>query len=133
MKRIPCVSMILRNLEGEVLLCLRDNQSSSTYPNHWTLIGGTVEDGETPEMAAHRQLEEETGLKAHLAFWKSYDRPHPLFIADQYIYIGKVATQRLLVLGKDIQFFKPSEVMHLKIGYGFKDVLNEYFLSYPAN
>ena len=66
MKRIPCASIIVENTEGEVLLLLRDNKASINDPNHWTLVGGKVEDGET---------------------------------------------------------------QHLKIGYGFKTFLNDYFLS----
>src|SRR5688500_18367392 len=132
MKRIPCVSIILENREGEVLLLLRDNKSTITYPSHWTLIGGKVENDETPEAAAHRELEEETGLKATLSFWKQYDRQHPLFIVDQYIYTGKIDTAKeLLILGEgqELQFFKPHDIEHLKIGYGFKSLLHEYFLN----
>ena len=131
MKRVPRVSIILENREGDVLLLLRDNKSTLVFPNHWTLIGGKVEEGETPEMAAHRELAEESGLKSSLSFWKRYDRQHPLFIVDQYIYIGKVdASGESLVLGEGqaLQFFKPDETRHLKIGYGFKALLDEYFL-----
>ncbi|HLO31669.1 MAG TPA: NUDIX hydrolase [Anaerolineales bacterium] len=128
MKRVPCVSIVLENMEGEVLLLLRDNKSSMTFPKHWTLVGGIVKNSETPEIAAHRELEEETGLKADLSFWKRYDRCHPLFMIDQYIYLGKVQARGLLVLGPDIQFFKPSEIKHLKIGYGFDALLTEFFL-----
>ena len=131
MKRIPYVSIILENMEGDVLLLLRDNQSTHVFPNHWTLIGGNVEDGETPEMVANRELKEETGLETKLSFWKRYDREHLLFIVDQHIFVGKVDTSGgILVLGQDTQFFKPSEIQHLKIGYGFKALLNEYFLSH---
>ena len=130
MKRIPCVAIILENREGEVLLLLRDNKSTITFPNHWTLIGGKVEDGETPEMATHRELAEETGLQASLSFWKRYDREHSLFIVDQYIYLAKVDTSpEHLVLGEGqaLQVFKPGEIGRLKIGYGFKALLHEYF------
>ncbi len=133
MKRVPCVAIILENTEGEVLLLLRDNKSTIVNPNHWTLVGGKVEDAELPEMAAHRELEEETGLKADLSFWKRYDRQHPLFIVDQYIYVGKVdASLESLILGEGqaLQFFKPAEIGRLKIGYGFKTLLNEYFQNY---
>ena len=129
MKHIPWVSVILENMEGDVLLLLRDNRSTMVFPNQWTLIGGKIEEGETPEMAAHRKLQEETGLKTELSFLKQYDREHPLFIIDQYIFAGRETDSRdLLVLGRDFQFFKPCEVVHLNIGYGFKDLLREYFL-----
>jgi 8-oxo-dGTP pyrophosphatase MutT (NUDIX family) len=130
MKRIPYVSIILENMEGEILLLLRDNKSTHVFPKHWTLIGGNVEDGETPEMAADRELKEETGLKVSLSFWKRYDREHTLFIVDQHVFVGKVDTSGgILILGRDAQFFKPSEVTYLKIGYGFKALLNEYFVT----
>jgi len=136
MNRIPCVAIIIENREGEVLLLLRDNKSTIVFPNHWTLVGGKVENGETPEMAAHRELDEETGLKADLSFWKRYDRQHPLFIVDQYIYTAIVdPSQESLVLGEGqaLQFFKPLEIMYLKIGYGFKALLDEYFLRTIGN
>ena len=132
MKRIPCASIIVENREGEVLLLLRDNKSTILYPNHWTLIGGKVEDEEMPETAAHRELAEETGLKATLKFWMRYDRQHPVFIVDQYIYTTKVdVSQESLMLGEGqaLQFFQPGEIQRLKIGYGFKTLLSEYFLS----
>lgn len=135
MKRIPCASIIIENSEGEILLLLRDNKSTIVYPNHWTLVGGKVEEGEIPEMGAHRELVEETGLTADLSFWKRYDREHTFFIVDQYIYVAKVdASPESLVLGEGqaLQFFKATEIGHLKIGYGFKDILHEYFLLHKA-
>jgi 8-oxo-dGTP pyrophosphatase MutT (NUDIX family) len=84
-----------------------------------------------PEMAAQRLLKEETGLEADLSFWKRSDREHPLFTVDQHIFVGNVdTTGGLLVLGRDTQFFKPSDIQYLKIGYGFKTLLNEYFQSH---
>jgi 8-oxo-dGTP diphosphatase len=136
MKRIPCVAIIVENMQGEVLLLLRDNKATITFPNHWTLVGGKLEGGETPEMAAHRELAEETGLKTTLTFWKRYDREHTLFIVDQHIYMARVdAPLEALVLGEGqaLQFFKPAEVRYLKIGYGFKTLLDEYFLTTTGN
>jgi 8-oxo-dGTP pyrophosphatase MutT (NUDIX family) len=129
MKRVPYASIILENAEGEVLLLLRDNRSALTCPKHWTLIGGKVDAGETPETAARRELEAETGLKVDLSLWKRYDRATPLFTVDQYIFTGQVKdAHNLLVLGPEAHFFKPGEVTRLDIGYGFSALLDEYFL-----
>jgi 8-oxo-dGTP diphosphatase len=128
MKRVPYVAIILENVEGEVLLLLRDNKSHMIYPNHWTLVGGKVELFETPQMAAQRKLEEETGLVANLSLWKRYDRYHPVFVIDQHIFVGKIDSRGMLVLGRDVQFFKPDETKYLNIGYGFDALLNDYFL-----
>jgi ADP-ribose pyrophosphatase YjhB (NUDIX family) len=129
MKRFPYVSIILENMEGEVLLLLRENQSTTIYPNQWTLLGGRVESGEVPERAAQRVLEEETGVKTQVLLWRHYDREHPLLTIDQYIFMAQVEDSgQLLVLGRDTQFFKPCEIEYLKIGYGFKELLQEYFL-----
>lgn len=133
MMRVPCVAIIIENLDGEVLLLLRDDKPGISFPNHWTLVGGKVESGETPEMAAHRELDEETGLKAELSFWKRYDRQHPNVIVDQYIYVGRVdASQESIIVGEgqDIRFFKSHDIKHLKIGFEFNLILNEYFLSH---
>jgi len=131
MKSIPCASIIVENLAGDVLLLLRDDKPDIAFPNYWTLVGGKVEEGETPEMAAHRELAEETGLKADLSPWKRYNRQHPFFIVDQYVYLAKVDPARVtLVLGEGqaLQFFKPWEIHRLKIGYEFDALLIEYFL-----
>jgi 8-oxo-dGTP pyrophosphatase MutT (NUDIX family) len=129
MKHVPFVSIILENREGEVLLLLRDNKTTRTFPNQWTLLGGNVRAGETPEITAQRELQEETGIRSSLSFWKHYEREHALFIVDQYVYVGKTEdSSALLVLGRDMQFFKPAEIEYLKIGYGFKELLTEYFL-----
>lgn len=46
---------------GWVLLQERD-EHAPVEPNKWCLVGGGVEDEESPEAAAYRELKEETGV-----------------------------------------------------------------------
>ncbi len=132
MLRVPCVAIIIENKEKELLLLLRDDEPNIPCPNHWSLVGGSVEEGETPEVGAHRELFEETGLKMELTFWKKYDRPYPQAIVEQHIFTGKVDVKNPAILlgeGQDFRFFKPEKIKHLKIGFGFDHLLDEYLNS----
>ena len=132
MIRVPGVAIIIESKKGEILLLLRDDDPGISYPNHWTLVGGKVEEGETPETAAHREMLEEIGVDTDITFWKQYDRQHPFAIVDQHIFTGKIDIPReLLTLGEgqDIRFFNSHEIKNLKIGFELDTLLDEYFLS----
>lgn len=132
MIRIPGVAIIIKNRQEEILLLLRDDDPGISFPNYWTLVGGKVEEGETPEIAAHREMLEEIGVDTDVTFWKRYDRQHPFAIVDQHIFIGKIDTPReslTLGEGQDVRFFNSNEIKNLKIGFEFDALLHEYFLN----
>ncbi|MEJ3741718.1 NUDIX domain-containing protein [Actinomycetes bacterium KLBMP 9797] len=54
--------VMLLDSQGRILLQLRDG-NTSIDPHRWCLPGGAVEPGETPAVAALRELLEETGLR----------------------------------------------------------------------
>ena len=72
------VGMVLINTKGRIFAGKRiDNNTDA-----WQMPQGGIDDGETPEMAAFRELSEETGIhhsKAQLigatSGWLSYDIP----------------------------------------------------------
>jgi 8-oxo-dGTP diphosphatase len=60
---IPRVLVFAVNEQGKVLL-LRGAPDKKIWPNKWNGLGGHVEQGESILEAAHRELQEESGLKA---------------------------------------------------------------------
>ena len=53
------VSAILINGRGQVLLQQRDDNPAIRYPGHWSLFGGTIEEGESAATAVAREVKEE--------------------------------------------------------------------------
>src|SRR5688500_12933533 len=88
---LKTVSALLTNSDGEVLLQLRDDRSDLLWAGYWTLPGGQVEQGETPDHAIAREMQEEMELEIALTLWKSFEavRGHRHEInALEHIYLG---------------------------------------------
>ena len=53
---------ILFECNNNLLIYLRDDKPEISFPNHWDLFGGQVEENETPEQALIRELKEELNI-----------------------------------------------------------------------
>jgi putative (di)nucleoside polyphosphate hydrolase len=74
----PCVGLFLYNRAGLVFVGERDDM-----PGAWQMPQGGIDRGETPAMAALRELHEEVGTRqaeivAESADWLTYDLPPAL-------------------------------------------------------
>lgn len=132
MKTIAAI--ILENDNGEFLLYLRDNKPGIPFPDHWDLIGGHVEDGETPEEALVREVKEELDIELHeYNFYKIFE----CFSGDayenmKYIYTGKInlpIDEITLLEGVRAQYFKKEEIPGVKFANILKDIVTEYINS----
>jgi ADP-ribose pyrophosphatase YjhB (NUDIX family) len=57
---VPCVGAVVHDPDGRLLLIRRGHPP---HAGRWSLPGGRVETGESPEQAVEREVREETGLE----------------------------------------------------------------------
>ncbi len=124
-------AIILENDTGEFLLALRDNKSWIPFPNHWDLIGGHVEEGETPEEALTREYREELGLDLkEYKFFKEYlCLEGDAFQNIKYIYSGRInlPVEKITLLeGQYAKYFKREEIKDVKFANIIKSIVLDY-------
>lgn len=129
MKEIAAI--ILENEKGEFLLALRDNKPGIPFPNHWDLIGGHVEEGETPEQALVREVKEELDIDLkEYAFYKKVEcLTGDAYENIKYVYTGKInipIEEITLLEGERPQYFSREEIPNVKFANIIKSIVLEY-------
>ena len=129
--QVIVVAAILQNSQGHVLLQQRTDGPDVPFAGQWTLPGGKVEEGETPDGALKRELMEEIEVETPLDLWKIYERPGPSSTTIiQHVYAGQLDTPASSLAvneGQALAYFAPNEIGELPIAYGFDGLLAEYF------
>lgn len=132
MKMIAAI--ILENDKGEFLFYLRDNKPGIPFPQHWDLIGGHVEEGETPDEALVREVKEELDFDLkEFSFFRQYDcLTGDAYPNIKYIYSGSFNTpveEITLLEGDRPQYFSRAEIPHIKFANILQRVVMDYIES----
>ena len=129
MKKIAAI--IFENDNREILLYLRDNKPGIPFPMHWDLIGGHIEEGETPEEAMVREVKEELNIELkEYEFFKKYEcNEGDAYPNIKFIYTGRIniPIEKITLLeGDRPQFFSYDEIPGIKFANIIKRVVMEY-------
>jgi len=135
MKEIAAI--ILENDKGELLLYLRDNKPGIPFPDCWDLIGGHVEEVETPEEALVREVKEELDIDLKdYTFYKRYEcLTGDAYENIKYIYKGKInipIEEVTLLEGVRPQYFPREEIHNVKFANILKSIVMDYIYDHPV-
>lgn len=121
------VSAILINRVGQVLLQQRDDNPAIRYPGHWSLFGGTIEDGESPAAAAAREVKEEIDYDMqNFGLFREFVQNNK----REFAFVGELSAEPgelTLSEGQGMNLFYPSQLRELLIRPDDKETLTEYF------
>jgi 8-oxo-dGTP diphosphatase len=123
-------SMIFVSSSGHVLLCLRDDKPQIPYPGKWDLLGGHMEEGESPEECIRRELLEEIeyDLKQAQLFRVSHlqDSIEHTYWCEDDLDIARTPLHE----GQRLCWFSEDEILAMpegEIAFEFKSVLELFF------
>lgn len=122
---------IILNEKNEVLLGRRMRGPGE---GQWALLGGRLDDGETPEEAVVREVMEEIGVVFRPVFFKDMvtklpeeDSPWHLFL-----FLGTIdgiPVQKPDEVG-DLRYFNKDEIKNIPLAFNHNEILEEFFLKH---
>jgi mutator protein MutT len=134
-------SMIFINDEKKVLLYRRDGNPSIPEPGKWDLFGGHIEAEEKPDEAIVREIREELGVRGEayagirLTEYRRFGT-YSFADRDEHVYwssLNQPESELVIKEGQTPCWFSQTEIENLDIGFGFKDVLRDFFQGWPKS
>ena len=95
-----------------LLIYLRDNKPDIPFPNHWDFFGGHVEEGETPEEALIREVNEELGVD--LEDWNFF-RTYVCTTGDAYSNVKYIYEARLEKNSQELTLYEGQALRSLAL------------------
>ena len=128
MKTVKATVGCVIETENKLLLTLRNIEP---FKDYWSLPGGHIDLGETPEEAVIREIKEETGLDIKPKFLNYFNEYHEELDWHAVVLVfyakseGKEKKDEKEV--KELGWFSEEEIFGLKMAFEHKKVLEEYF------
>jgi 8-oxo-dGTP diphosphatase len=127
-------SIIFINSENKVLLFLRDHKKEIPFPNCWDILGGGVEDGESPQETIKREIFEEIEVELRdFSLFRVYDmgdRIENTFWQRADFDISGMTLHE----GQLLRWFTQEEINGMsehELAFGFKSILLDFFHRKP--
>ncbi len=128
--------VLLVDAAGRLLLQLRD-RDAPTHPGEWSIPGGHIESGETPEEAARREIHEESGLTitSPLTLFRHEVVPRDppaLGIIERFNFCAATAATQTEVIcgeGEAIVFVAPEDVGALDLVVSARRIVEAFIES----
>ncbi len=133
-RRKKGTSIIFLNDSNQVLLFLRDDKKGILFPNCWDVLGGQVEEGETPVECIIREMHEEISVRLRDPnLFNVYDMDDRI----EYTFWQRAdfdIAEMVLHEGQHLEWFTEEEISRMpdaKLAFGFKSVLLDFFHQKP--
>lgn len=111
--------------ESKILMMLRDDKPGIANPGGWGVIGGGVEEGETPDQAIVREVKEETNIDL-VRYHKWFEIPE----VHQTIYWAKLTSMQVSQIkigeGQRLEFISVDEIENLPTS----EINHQYFMKF---
>lgn len=130
------VVVVLPYTEGKVLMQLRDIKEGLNFSGCWGFFGGSIDDNESPEKAAERELFEEIGYSPNIMYKIGFDIiPDLALHSHSYCCPLTVSVKDInLMEGLDLGLFSLEEIVKKrlysrKMGRLFPVIESPYIIS----
>lgn len=120
-------AVVLINEKKEILFYLRDNKQTIPHPNKWCLLGGHMEEGETPFEALKREIKEE--INFNITENNFIGVMEDLVGNLVYIFKHKITKEledMTLNEGQRLGYFKLDEAQNIDMPQVLKDFLKKH-------
>jgi mutator protein MutT len=129
-KIVSIASAVIKNKEGKVLLLQRSGIAS--YPDHWQLVEGKLEESERVDSALKREVQEEIGgivkvMHIDTVFYNELPAKGQYYLAFRVVFDVELESDEVKISEehKSFAWYTKDEALSLQLLPGVKAVLQK--------